>query len=171
MNLNPGVVGPVWSLYFTSHDTGYAVGSHHLTETGILRTTNGGTDWQAQTSGTTKILHAVYFINSRTGFIVGDSGVVLKTTNGGALGINDMQSDQRLFKIFPNPSHDNFTLEVSELSKNMNFIIYTVNGKEMINQQITDKKTQIDFRAFRPGVYFIKVRNEKVNNVGKIVKE
>jgi len=41
------------------------------------------TTWFSQTSGLTKNFNAVFFINQTTGFIAGDSGTVLKTTNGG----------------------------------------------------------------------------------------
>jgi photosystem II stability/assembly factor-like uncharacterized protein len=39
--------------------------------------------WFTQSSGTTEHLESVYFINSMTGWAVGYSGIVLKTTNGG----------------------------------------------------------------------------------------
>lgn len=39
--------------------------------------------WQTQYNGTTKILWSSYFIDANTGFVFGDSAVVLKTTNGG----------------------------------------------------------------------------------------
>lgn len=39
--------------------------------------------WTLQNSGTTKNLNSVYFATSNIGFSVGDSGTILKTTNGG----------------------------------------------------------------------------------------
>lgn len=39
--------------------------------------------WQNQTSGTTNDLHDVQFIDSQTGWVVGENGTILKTTNGG----------------------------------------------------------------------------------------
>jgi len=39
--------------------------------------------WVQQNSGTTANLYSVKFINSQTGWCVGDSGKILKTTNGG----------------------------------------------------------------------------------------
>ncbi|MBK8551998.1 MAG: T9SS type A sorting domain-containing protein [Ignavibacteria bacterium] len=41
------------------------------------------TGWNLQTSNINQDLHSVKFINSNTGWCVGDSGVILKTTNGG----------------------------------------------------------------------------------------
>ncbi len=40
--------------------------------------------WVQQPSGTTAGLHTVYFINPQTGWVAGDSGFVLRTTDGGA---------------------------------------------------------------------------------------
>jgi photosystem II stability/assembly factor-like uncharacterized protein len=39
--------------------------------------------WVHQNSGTTKYLHSVYFTDANTGFAVGGSCTILKTTNGG----------------------------------------------------------------------------------------
>src|SRR5688500_11963543 len=50
----------------------------------ILRTTNGGTTWTIQSSGTNKDLVGVNFINANFGTIVGETGVILRTTSGGA---------------------------------------------------------------------------------------
>jgi len=50
----------------------------------ILKTTNGGDTWVAQTSGTTANLLAVHFVNANRGWVVGDGGVILTTSNGGA---------------------------------------------------------------------------------------
>jgi photosystem II stability/assembly factor-like uncharacterized protein len=40
-------------------------------------------NWQVQNSGTTVALRHVHFVNANTGYIVGHSGTILKTTNGG----------------------------------------------------------------------------------------
>jgi photosystem II stability/assembly factor-like uncharacterized protein len=39
--------------------------------------------WYQQNSGTTAWLNGIYFVNANTGTAVGDSGIVLRTTNGG----------------------------------------------------------------------------------------
>ena len=40
-------------------------------------------NWESQISGTSNQLFSVNFTNSNTGFAVGISGTILKTTNGG----------------------------------------------------------------------------------------
>ena len=39
--------------------------------------------WTAQTSGTTNFIASVFFVNTDTGYVSADGGVILKTTNGG----------------------------------------------------------------------------------------
>jgi len=49
----------------------------------ILRTTDGGKDWQIIESGTTEDLRAIDFADERTGWAVGHNGVILKTVDAG----------------------------------------------------------------------------------------
>jgi len=65
---------------FTDANTGTAVGGGGT----ILRTTDGGTNWTPQTSGTTNILYGVFFNDPSTGTAVGGGGTILRTINGGA---------------------------------------------------------------------------------------
>ena len=52
----------------------------------ILRTTDGGTTWTPQTSGTASLLLGVSFTDSDNGTAVGVTGIILRTTNGGVVG-------------------------------------------------------------------------------------
>ena len=76
--LSSGTTNQLYSVYFTSVDTGFAVGISGT----ILKTTNAGANWTAQTSGTVASLNSVYFTDVNTGYIVG--GAILKTTDGGS---------------------------------------------------------------------------------------
>ncbi len=73
------------ALFFLNSLTGYCVGQSGT----IIKTTNGGTNWVNQTSGTSETLNDVYFLDVSTGYVVGNApfpsgdGVILKTTNGG----------------------------------------------------------------------------------------
>ena len=66
-------------MHFVDPSVGWAVGDGGT----IVKTTNGGTTWTAQDSGTTDGLCSVDFVNASTGWAVGDGGVILKTANGG----------------------------------------------------------------------------------------
>jgi photosystem II stability/assembly factor-like uncharacterized protein len=58
---------------------GYAVGDNGT----ILKTTDGGTTWALQSSGTTNPLRDISFISENIGTVVGEFGTILRTTNGG----------------------------------------------------------------------------------------
>jgi hypothetical protein len=50
----------------------------------IFRTTDGGANWEPQTSGTTDGLYSIHFINENTGWMAGAFGLILHTTDGGS---------------------------------------------------------------------------------------
>ncbi len=53
-----------------------------------LTALSANAQWIYQVSGTTQILRDVEFMNKYTGWIVGDGGTILKTTNGGNNWVN-----------------------------------------------------------------------------------
>ena len=69
----------LYSICFPTSSIGYIVGGHGT----ILKTLNGGEDWEIQTSGTLEYLNSVFFVDENTGYAVGVNGTILKTTNGG----------------------------------------------------------------------------------------
>ncbi len=83
-----GTSNSLESIRFINSQEGWAVGSSSYGELGtIIKTTNGGATWIKQNSGTSHssnaYLNDVYFVNSNTGWAVGNYGMVLKTTDGG----------------------------------------------------------------------------------------
>ncbi len=84
VTLNSGVTAPLYSVFFTDANTGYAVGGFGGGAAVILKTTNGGSDWVSQANpANCWRMYSVYFINADTGYATGDQGVILKTTDGG----------------------------------------------------------------------------------------
>jgi photosystem II stability/assembly factor-like uncharacterized protein len=61
-----GTTNDLYSVHFTSRDTGYAVG-----KMSILRTVNGGSSWVSLPSGNDKYLLSVYFTDANTAYSVG----------------------------------------------------------------------------------------------------
>ena len=77
------------SVFFTTSNTGFAVGADWSSNTVlILKTTNGGNGWTMSLSGDSSFLYSVYFIDENTGYAVGEDltdgyGIIYKTTDGG----------------------------------------------------------------------------------------
>jgi photosystem II stability/assembly factor-like uncharacterized protein len=153
------------SIYFTDINTGYAVGYSM-----ILKTLDAGTSWinQSNSGGA-----AVYFPSPDTGYVVGWGGSILKTTNGGVTGIDkfDNISTSKPLLIYPNPSNNKITISSSRLTSNTLLSIFNVSGKKVIERQLTGGQTQIDISTLPQGVYFVRLQNENMVEIGKIVKE
>ena len=78
----PMAVGGIVSCSFPDENTGFI-----LTNGGggyIFKTSTGGDWWSAPYSlGTINNPHSIYFINSQTGWVSADDGIIKKTTDGG----------------------------------------------------------------------------------------
>ncbi|MBC8145938.1 MAG: glycosyl hydrolase, partial [bacterium] len=68
------------AVHFFDASVGMAVGDVGT----ILRTTDAGSTWVSQSSGTTSGLYGVSFLDASIGTIVGTSGTILRTTDAGA---------------------------------------------------------------------------------------
>lgn len=94
-----GIYSPLTSVYFTDAEYGWAVGRNYTFSMGpvpnILRTNNGGTQWDSTlyngTNGPEYSLESVCFINKNTGWAVGgmnwfishEFSIILHTQDGG----------------------------------------------------------------------------------------
>lgn len=72
-----------WATYFTSMDTGYAVGQDGALDDIMIKTVDGGMSWSILSSGNYPGLIDLQFISTDTGFVVGASGYVLRTDDAG----------------------------------------------------------------------------------------
>ncbi len=65
---------------FVNSTTGYIAGYSGM----VMKTTNGGNNWTALTTGSATNLNDVKFWDANLGYICGSSGLIMKTTDGGA---------------------------------------------------------------------------------------
>jgi len=84
---NSGIQSWLNCVHFIDANLGIAVGSKDSNRV-ILKTTNGGTNWQILVRNNQARLYSVLMLNSNTVYCVGDSGVVLYSSNGGTSWVN-----------------------------------------------------------------------------------
>lgn len=77
---NSGINQTLTCIRFLNGNTAWAVGWY----SNILRTTNGGANWQQVPSGYSTSFQNTFFVNVNTGWVVGQYGAIIKTTNAGA---------------------------------------------------------------------------------------
>ncbi len=102
---------------------------------GIFRSSNSGQDWLQQTSGITSPLRNIYFIDQLTGWVMGDSGKVLKTTTGGwgptsVQPVTEIAKDFSLSQNYPNPFNPSTIINYQlSAAGNISLNVFDANGR------------------------------------------
>ena len=138
----------------------------------ILKTTNSGENWFSQSSGTRDYLNSVYFTDNQPGWVVGSSGTILHTTNGGVTFIGDEENnfsqpkDFLLQQNYPNPFNPSTSIQYTISSTQfVTLKVYDLLGREvatlvneekpagLYNAQFTMNNVQLS-----SGIYFYKLQ-------------
>jgi hypothetical protein len=93
-SVGPGGIGQLHGLSIPISKVVYACGSSGK----ILKSTNGGNDWISLNTPTSQTLNSIHFFDDERGFAVGDSGVILYTSNGGVSPTNHPPSSFHLLE-------------------------------------------------------------------------
>ncbi len=158
----------LWSIDFPISGTsqiGYSVGALGV----ILKTTDGGSTWLPQQSGTSLRLNRVYFVDQDFGFVVGENGLILRTTSGGepVNGINDEIDEVNSFNLsqnFPNPFNPTTSIQYSIPHRGWVTIkVYDAMGKEIAILVNEEKQSgnfvkTYDASFLSSGVYFYRIQ-------------
>jgi photosystem II stability/assembly factor-like uncharacterized protein len=151
------------SIKFADVNSGWVCGLNGK----IMHSTNGGSGWSEQISGTASTLNEVFMVNSAIGYIAGQNGVILKTTNGGITSLQQtgitVPDNFSLCQNYPNPFNPATQIKFDiPISLFVNLIIYDVNGKEvsvLVNEDISAGSYSVDWNAaaYPSGVYFYRI--------------
>jgi len=157
----------------------------------IYQSTDGGDTWTASlpacsrpTGGlagtpTTQNLNAIYFYDENHGFAVGDSGVILHTSNGGLSGIDD-QENQLPMKFllrqnYPNPFNQSTTISFSIPTRSfVSLKVFDLSGREvssLIAEELPagEHIRQWNAAGFPSGIYFYRLQSGSVAFTKKLV--
>ncbi len=163
------------NIFFASDNTGWYLGqtgSYPNYDGRLYYTPNGGTNFVQLQSLQNFNVTGFSFVDISTGYVCGDSGVVLKTTNGGLTFINTTSSnlpDKFLLRQnFPNPFNPvtKIKFDIPPVGQRHAFdtklIIYDVLGREvatLINQQMQPGSYSVDWDGtnYPSGVYFYRL--------------
>jgi photosystem II stability/assembly factor-like uncharacterized protein len=137
----------------------------------ILRTTNGGTDWTEQfTDNTPGGYNDMYFSDLNNGWIVGDSGKVIKTTDGGTnwnfvtnSGINPNERSKTVFFLNANTGWISSKTDIG-----LAYIQHTTDGGASWATQGTPYDNQNDGNSIF-SIYFVDSQNGWLTASGSVI--
>ncbi len=166
--------GDIWNAQQVNTDqdiiTAYAVDSVNVWAIGsnrtVFHTTSGGLVWDSILTANVP-LHSLIFSDNNHGWIVGDSGVVIRVVYGSITAASDMVITTPLFTLtqnYPNPFNPTtlITFALPEPSD----VILTVHdylGREVttvVNRYMTAGTHSVSFdsKGLSSGVYFYRIR-------------
>jgi photosystem II stability/assembly factor-like uncharacterized protein len=169
-------------VHFCDKNIGYAVGEGTTSPNYalIMKTTDGGENWDFEFPPTVNSLWGVYAFSDTLAFIAGNGGTIL--TNGTPGLISDVRNEEaetlkgyNLTQNFPNPFNPetviNFTLPARA---NVTLKVYDMLGKEaavLLNGQTEAGSHSIKFRpaGLASGIYLYRLSAEGVNITRKML--
>ena len=135
----------------------------------VFKSIDGGATWDQLHTGlsTNTSLYGIYFTNDLNGWVVGQGGVILKTTNGGTVGTSQLAKSDDL-NIQPNPVHNYLSVETKGSTKVLEVSIYDVNG--ILYKK--DKSSEVyGLENLATGIYIVEIRTNKGMRIKKFSKQ
>lgn len=177
--------GTLFSVSAPSADVIYACGSNGM----IFKSSNGGGTWLDQTVQTKRNVNAIFFYDEKHGFAVGDSGLILYTSDGGLTGVADRggfpPTKFVLEQNYPNPfsagggsafgGNPSTTISFGLLSKSfVSLRIFDALGREVSNLLADELLAgtyarQWNAAALPSGVYFYRLQAGNYIETKKLV--
>ena len=156
------------SVYVNENHDGWAVGKNGT----ILRCTGGV--WSVYNSPASQHLNKVSFYRDDLGFIVGNEGAFLSTKAKLPVGIFSNPLSTKSLHMYPNPAGDYFFVEIPQPTSSLQVSITDMMGRVVYEENVQTKgivdPLRISSERFSPGIYLIKIVNERELLTGKIIK-
>jgi photosystem II stability/assembly factor-like uncharacterized protein len=167
------------SIQFINENTGFAVAG-----SAVLKTTNGGYQWFAESINSPFNCNDLFFTSGNEGYVVGNYGMILKTTNGG-VGFNTISEVfPQYFSLsqnYPNPFNSatkiRFSIKYSDSHVRNSIVtlkVYDLLGREittLVNQELNPGiyETTFDGSYLTSGIYFYNIKVGNYSETKKLV--
>ena len=168
-------------IYFIDVNNGWIVGANGK----IFKTTDGGVNWNTQSSSISLDLFSVDFIDQNSGWIVGDNGTILHTTNGGVtfVSVRDkLPTEFSLEQNYPNPFNPTTKIKYNipsvethrDASLQVKLTVFDILGNEiatLVNEEKQPSTYEVDFdgTALPNGIYFYQLKVGKFIETKKMI--
>jgi len=158
-------------VFFLDSNTGWAVGGTSAAYK-IVHTGDAGITWEVQGHGlgdqNTAYMEAIFMIDRDQGWIVGRSGTILNTNNGGITGIEQSDrptpSDFYVLQNYPNPFNPSTTISFELPRKVITTLdVYNILGRHIetiVSDELPAGSHTIEWRpaGIPSGIYFVRLQ-------------
>ncbi|HEY5123239.1 MAG TPA: T9SS type A sorting domain-containing protein [Ignavibacteria bacterium] len=171
-----------YSLFFVNANTGWICGGSFGDTSSISKTTNGGENWTSQKTVFQYLsLNNIFFVNSLTGYAIGGSGIILKTTTGGVTFIKQITQiapdNYLLYQNYPNPFNPSTKIKFDIIANKVGqtfMSVYDIQGREiqtLVNEVLQPGTYEVTFDGsnLSSGVYFYQLRSSDYVNTKKLI--
>jgi hypothetical protein len=86
-------------------------------------------------------------------------------------GINNINNENSLLRVYPNPASDYIIIEAGRISDDGTISVMNGQGQEILTRKVDSFKTDIQLNTLSSGVYFVKLISDKGISIAKFVKE
>jgi hypothetical protein len=86
-----------------------------------------------------------------------------------ATAVNEFQANDNLIFIYPNPLTLSSTLQLKAELRNAEISIYDLFGKEKMQRKFSGNTIEIEKGSLANGIYFVKVSNDKIRAICKLL--
>ncbi len=165
----------LFDVEFINSTHGTAVGSNGT----ILRTIDGGIEWNLQESETTENLTSISFTEDNIWIAVGNKGTILRSEMGASVtfveSTEEVPADYDLKQNYPNPFNPSTTIKFSLAKKeNVKLTIYNTMGELveiLLNKQYQAGNHSFEFYAdgLSSGVYFYTLKTSSFSKTKKML--
>lgn len=130
-----------------------------------VRLTASGADSYLWSSGETSAIIDVYPTETTTYTVTGFNGNCSATasttiTVDGTIGIKDNAMSDYGIILYPNPAHNELTVEGAETSR---IVVIDITGKTLIDKATNGNRNTIDISALNNGIYFLQATDNNGN--------
>ena len=169
----------LYSAYFMDANTGWVVGDLTVLGSNALSTTNGGANWSPSNVSSGRMTK-IQFVNSATGWMVGQYNRVYKTTNNGGLtpvtkNNNQLPDKYELYQNYPNPFNPetNIKFQISE-SGDVNLSVFDILGRKistLVNECLSPGTYEVKWNAsdYPSGIYYYKFQAGDYSETKKMI--
>jgi photosystem II stability/assembly factor-like uncharacterized protein len=167
--------GTFFSVSAPSENVIYVCGSNGM----IYKSSNGGDSWIDQTVQTARNVKSIYFYDEKRGFAVGDSGLILYTSNGSPTGVEDQggfpPAKFILEQNYPNPFNPSTIISFTLRTKSfVSLKVFDLIGREVaaiVSEELSAGNYTRSWNAstMASGIYFYRLQAGTFTETKKLV--